>query len=82
MEEKDVRIGSLMQLFGMFTLGACSNNPVCFYGQMWWCRHVSAVKDGAGLNTDSILASVARKWNLGIDMLLFIPQPVPNVIAV
>jgi hypothetical protein len=30
MEEKDVRIGSLMQLFGMFTLGACGNNPVAF----------------------------------------------------
>jgi hypothetical protein len=81
MEEKDVRIGSLMQLSGMFTLGACSKNPVVCDGQMRWCRHVSAKKHGAGLNTHSILASVARKWNLGIDMLLFIPQPVPNVIA-
>jgi hypothetical protein len=78
MEEKDVRIGSLMQLSGMFTLGACSNNPVVCDGQIWCCRHASAVKHGAGLNTDSILASVARKWNLGIDMLLFIPHPVPK----
>ncbi len=82
MEEKDVRIGSLMQLFGMFTLGACGNNPVAFMDKCGGLDMFLQWSMELDLNTDSILASVARKWNLGTDMLLFIPQPLTNVIAV